>query len=158
MPERKILAENIRAFRKKYHLSQYEMASECGISQEVLSLVERQIENITLDTLQKFAAFMGKNVAILLTPNEIKEGFEMEITYQVIKENHNHEDIGNYISYGIAAVSVQGNKAIIIDAVSDIFVDYQRAKNFIHICNKNKLLIEHLYDVIDDVVSSVDTI
>ena len=34
VPEKRILADNLIEYRKKHHMSQYEMAEECGISKE----------------------------------------------------------------------------------------------------------------------------
>lgn len=70
MPERKILSDNIVTFRRVSAFSQMEMAMECGISVETLSLIEREQANPTLDVLQKIAARMGITVAELLKQND----------------------------------------------------------------------------------------
>lgn len=46
--------------------TQFEFASNCGISIETLSLIERQKTNPTLETMQKIAAYTDLTVAELL--------------------------------------------------------------------------------------------
>lgn len=76
MPEKKILAENLKEIRRKHHISQFEFAEECGISQEALSLLERCKGNPTLESLQLIAAYSGYTVPELLSPlkNDDEEG------------------------------------------------------------------------------------
>lgn len=70
MPEIMILAQNIRRIRKEMKLSQLQFSLECGISLDILSLIERQDSNPRLSTLQKISAYTGETVADLLTPPE----------------------------------------------------------------------------------------
>lgn len=67
MPETKILAENLIRIRKKMKKTQMEFAAECGISKEILSLIERQLTDPKLSTVQKIAAYTNYTVAELLT-------------------------------------------------------------------------------------------
>ena len=74
MPEKKILAENLKQLRHIHNLSQFEFAYECGISQEAISLLERGKGNPTLESLQLIAAYSGYTVSELLSPiKNIKE-------------------------------------------------------------------------------------
>ena len=66
MPERSVLAKRVKAYRKALHKSQFEIAGEMGFSMEELSLIEREIANPSLDTMQKIAAHMGITVSELL--------------------------------------------------------------------------------------------
>ncbi len=70
MPEKKILADNLKRLRQMRHLSQFEFAYECGISQEAISLLERGKGNPTLESLQLLAAYSGYTVSELLSPLE----------------------------------------------------------------------------------------
>lgn len=66
MPENKALADAVKLLRKSLHQNQFEFASNCGISIETLSLIERQKTNPTLETIQKIAAYADLTVADLL--------------------------------------------------------------------------------------------
>lgn len=67
MPECEILAKNLKVIRKKMKKSQIDFAAECGISKEILSLMERQKTDPKLSTIQKVAAYTDCSVAELLT-------------------------------------------------------------------------------------------
>ena len=67
MPETEILAENLIRIRRRMKKSQMEFAAECGISKEILSLLERQKTDPKLSTVQKIAAYTNYTVAELLT-------------------------------------------------------------------------------------------
>lgn len=66
MPENRALANTVKHIRKTMHQNQFEFASNCGISVETLSLIERQRTNPTLETMQKIAAYTDLTVAELL--------------------------------------------------------------------------------------------
>ena len=66
MPENAALAQKIKYLRKIMQQTQFEFASNCGISIETLSLIERQKTNPTLETMQKIAAYTDLTVAELL--------------------------------------------------------------------------------------------
>lgn len=70
MPENKILAENLKKIRKDMKKSQMEFAAECGISTEILSLIEREKTDPKLSTLKKIAAYTDHTVAELFIKNE----------------------------------------------------------------------------------------
>ena len=66
MPECEALAKNIKRIRTNMELSQMEFAAECGISTEILSLIEREKTDPKLSTLQKMAAYVGCEVTDLI--------------------------------------------------------------------------------------------
>ena len=66
MPEIEALAKYLKEFRKINKETQFEFAANVGISIEELSLMEREIANPSLDTLQKIAAYTGNTVSELL--------------------------------------------------------------------------------------------
>lgn len=70
MPECEALSKNVKEIRKNMNLSQMEFAAECGISTEILSLIERQKTDPRLSTIQKIAAYADVNVYELLKPKE----------------------------------------------------------------------------------------
>ena len=66
MPENEALAKNIKTIRKQMKKSQIEFAAECGISTEILSLIERQKTDPKLSTIQKAAAYTNHTVSDLI--------------------------------------------------------------------------------------------
>lgn len=70
MPESEILANNLKIIRRKMKKSQIDFAAECGISTEILSLMERQKTDPKLSTMKKIAAYSDCTVAELLMKNE----------------------------------------------------------------------------------------
>lgn len=66
MPENEALAKNIKTIRKQMKKSQIEFAAECGISTEILSLIERQKTDPKLSTIQKVAAYTNRTVSDLI--------------------------------------------------------------------------------------------
>ena len=70
MPEKKILSENIKALRKRYELSQFEFAEECGINKDTLGRIEREEYNPSLELLQLIAAYSGLTVSELLSKKD----------------------------------------------------------------------------------------
>ena len=70
MPEKETLAKKIKEVRIELEETQFEFASNIGISIEMLSLIERRKANPSLDTLQKIAAYTGQTVSELLQTEE----------------------------------------------------------------------------------------
>lgn len=68
MPELTTMAEKIILFRHRHNLSQFEFASDCGMSADNLGIIERGTTNPTLETMQKIAHRMGITVSELLDP------------------------------------------------------------------------------------------
>ena len=76
MPELTIFAVRMKQIRTKMGLTKAEFAAMVGISEEEVSLIEReQLTDIKLSTLQKVAAMTGLTVSELLSvePEEDSE-------------------------------------------------------------------------------------
>lgn len=67
---RAVLAQNIKAFRRKKGLSQEELAEQCGLHRTYIGSVERLERNVTLSTLEVLASTLGVSVPDLLTEYE----------------------------------------------------------------------------------------
>ena len=67
-----ILADNIRAYRKRKHNSQEELADVCDLHRTYVGSVERGERNVTLSTLEIFAVALGVSVPELLTKKATK--------------------------------------------------------------------------------------
>jgi transcriptional regulator with XRE-family HTH domain len=64
---RKVLADNIRAYRTREGLSQDEFAAKCGLHRTYVGSVERLERNVTLATLELLAKATGVSAALLIT-------------------------------------------------------------------------------------------
>lgn len=63
---RRNFGENLRTARLKAGLSQAELGSRVGRSQQYVSLVEVGHENLTLDTMSMLASIVGQDVVSML--------------------------------------------------------------------------------------------
>lgn len=66
MPEKRALSRKVKEIRRELKMSQIDFAAECGISTEILSLIEREKTDPKLSTLQMIAAYTGCEVSELL--------------------------------------------------------------------------------------------
>lgn len=74
MPELMIFAVRMKKIRTKMGLTQAEFAAMVGISEEEVSLIEREkLTDIKLSTLQKVAAMTGLTVSELLSVEPAEE-------------------------------------------------------------------------------------
>lgn len=73
------------------------------------------------------------------------------IQYRAIKEQHYHQDIGNYIAWGIqGSQSSPGVPGTVSVYISDIFLNEKEAADFAQRCTGAKLSLMHLADVVED--------
>ena len=136
--EREILAAKLKEFRKSEALNQFEFAEDCGISREVLSLIERERENVTIDTVQLIATRIGVTVSELLSCTN-------SITYVVIPSFVEIE--GEIVkTYGIGTI----RNNILIDYVADISTNFNKVKALALRWNKLNLSPIHLRDAVED--------
>jgi transcriptional regulator with XRE-family HTH domain len=73
-PLTRILADNIRAYRRFRQLSQEELADQCNLHRTYVGSVERGERNVTLKTLETLAAALGVSVPELLTARIFEDG------------------------------------------------------------------------------------
>ncbi len=139
MEEREIIAQRIKEYRVKENLNQYEFAEECGISRNLLSLIERKNDNITLDTLMLLSSRMGTTLPQLLRHNEI--------LYFVLPSKIEIEGVV-YNTYGIGAIE----DYTVVDYILDLSTDFDRVKQFVKLCNDEGLSLIHLRDVAEDFI------
>jgi transcriptional regulator with XRE-family HTH domain len=67
MELRKIVAQNIRAYRIAKRVSQEDLADLCGLHRTYVGSVERCERNVTLSSLEVLAKALGVSVPELLT-------------------------------------------------------------------------------------------
>ncbi len=70
------------------------------------------------------------------------------MTYEVMAEDKESED-HLYTAFGIRAVDSDGRVAL---SISDVFCHYEDAVRLVHRCNKGKLALVHLMDVVEDIL------
>lgn len=63
---RRVLGDNIRAFRRQAHLSQEKLAEKADLNTTYISDVERGVENISLDALIRIATALKVSLADLI--------------------------------------------------------------------------------------------
>ena len=137
MPEKIYLARYIKDYRRRNQLSQFEMAEECGVHADTISLIEREHENLKLETMQKIAAYIGCTVSEMLCGDE---------TYRIVESSIVDEKGIRHSVYGVEAVEVA--------EYLNIFADFNEAQQFVEICNRLELSPIHIRDVIDDFINS----
>ena len=79
MPEFEALSQNVKRIRKELKLSQLEFALECGLSMEIISMIECQKTDPKLSTIQKIAAFTGHTPSELLTLDDINNNDNKDV-------------------------------------------------------------------------------
>ena len=72
---RKILADNLLAFRKFEKISQEEISFRSDVSKDTISLIERKKTNVRLDILEKLAAYTGLTIPELFTEGFVENEF-----------------------------------------------------------------------------------
>ncbi len=65
-PVRMKLAEQIKRLRKKSGYTQRDMAEKMGVIQQYISKIERGYENVSIDTLQRIAKALNKELMLKL--------------------------------------------------------------------------------------------
>lgn len=79
----------------------------------------------------------------------------MQLTYEMTENTFTNND-GTHINiYGIKAVGKIGFKKKILAYIPNIFIDKDNAKEFISLCNTEKLELRHLKNVVDDIDPSL---
>lgn len=57
------------------------------------------------------------------------------------------------MTYGVACVKTKGGKSEVVKSIPDVTSDQRIAQRIVDICNENDLSVEHLSDVIEDVIN-----
>jgi transcriptional regulator with XRE-family HTH domain len=66
---RQKLGESVRYYRKRARLSQEKLAEEASLSTVFISHIERGVENVSMDAVQRIAKALGVRV------NDLTRGF-----------------------------------------------------------------------------------
>ena len=73
----------------------------------------------------------------------------MQVIYTLRTDIVTDEDNHKHIVYGINALDIFGS---VLKSVDDIFFDKNKAEEFVKLCNEEKLELNHLQDVVEDVL------
>jgi len=74
------------------------------------------------------------------------------ISYQAIKENLQSEELGSYVSYGIAVFRIDNLKNKKLGFISDIFTDKHQAEKTAQLFTQMELDPDHFFDVVSDII------
>jgi transcriptional regulator with XRE-family HTH domain len=67
---KRVLADNLRLLRLKQRLSQDVLADEAGVTQALVSAIERGRANPTVESLERLALVLGVRIAELFAEGE----------------------------------------------------------------------------------------
>lgn len=137
MDERDLLSTKLKEFRKEHNLNQFEFAEDCGVSKDIVSLIERCKDNVTLDTVQLFAARMGITVSEMFSRSDVIY-FVVPGTVEIEGKIHT--------TYGIGAIK----NGVLQKHIPDISTSFNKVKMLVFDCNDNGLSLTHLNDIIED--------
>ena len=73
----------------------------------------------------------------------------MKVKYILRTDTVTDEENNEFTVYGITAIDILGN---MLKSYEDIFFSKEKAKKFVKLCNKEKLELIHLQDVVEDVL------
>ena len=150
LPEIKILAQKVKKIRREMRESQIVFAANCGISTEILSLIENERSNPRLSTMQKIAAHTNYTVSELLK-NESKRLNDMKYLYQVnTNVIINDKNKNAFYTYG---VDVLYKKETIL-SIPNISDSYSMVYQLVKKCNVYGLDVIHITDVIEDTLKA----
>lgn len=136
--ERATLAKKVKNFRKENHINQFEFAEDCGISNGLVSMIERKNTNITLDTLQLLAARMDKTVSYLLESPEL-------YTYCLIPTIVCVNEV-DVLTYGIGVLK----NNVMLEYVLDISDDHNAVYALMELCDKGQVDPIHLKEIVEN--------
>ncbi len=72
--------------------------------------------------------------------------------YDVVKENHSDNEIGNYDTFGIVAFRIADGAKEKLCHIEDVFLNETKAKEFTQKCNDFQLSPVHIYDAVLDAI------
>jgi len=79
---------NLEKLRKSAHLTQCKLGRQLGLSQQVISRIERDISTITLDHLLLLADFYHVSIDYLLDRTKVKRNWEEQQIISAVLEEH----------------------------------------------------------------------
>ncbi|MBQ2898018.1 MAG: helix-turn-helix transcriptional regulator [Clostridia bacterium] len=130
------LAQKIRTYREANNLTQFEFAESSGMSEALVSLIERAKENVQLDTMDLLAVRMNISVAEL---------FSSDTTYFLIDSDITIED-SIIKTYGIGVIKDYR----LLDYILDISTNQDEIQNLVFDLNEYELDAVHFREYIED--------
>ncbi len=79
----------------------------------------------------------------------------MTCLYKLTTDFVYDEENKKHVTYGIAAVDAFGR---VIKSFSDVFFDKAKAEHLVTLCNREKLSLIHLEDVVEDALTEQYTV
>lgn len=132
------LAQKVKQFREANELTQFEFAEDCGISEDLVSLIEREKNNTTLDTLDLLSVRMNISVAELFMTSTLYFLIDSNITIEGTTAK----------TYGIGVIK----DYVLLDHILDISTDREEIQNLVYDLNEYELDAAHFREYIEDFV------
>lgn len=133
------LAKKVKQYRETNNLTQFEFAEDCGVSEDLISLIEREKENVKLDTLDLLSVRMNLSVAELFSSNTIYFLIESDVTIEGTTAK----------TYGIGVVKDYK----LLDHILDISTNQEEIQNLVYDLNEYELDTVHFREYIEDFIS-----
>ena len=130
------LAQKVKQFRETNNLTQFEFAEDCGISEDLVSLIERGKNNVTIDTLDLLSVRMNISVAELLSSTTLYFLIESGITIEGTTAK----------TYGIGMIEDYK----LSDYILDISTNKAEIENLVFDLNEYELDAVHFQEYIED--------
>lgn len=155
---RKVIGNRLKYYRKRYDLSQHDVADKCNMDQKDISKVENHVDNIGVDKIDQICKglqlhayemvidFGEISVKDLLTKCVFtKEVVVMLYQYYMLMSRMLDEDSNRtYQAYGIGIVGQS------VPCIKDISTDERFVQSLVDLCNLHCVNPVHLIDVIED--------
>lgn len=71
-------------------------------------------------------------------------------TYKIMEETICEKEVGNYTTFGVCIYNDETTESIV--TIHDVFLQKQKAEEFVNKCNALNLDPIHIFDVIEDTI------
>jgi len=155
---RKVIGNRLKYYRKRYELSQHDVADNCKMDEKDISKVENHVDNIGVDKIDQICKglrlhayelvidFGEISVKDLLTKSVFTEEVVVMLYqyYMLINRMLDEDTNRAYQAYGIGIVGQS------VPCIKDISTDERFVQSLVALCNMNGVNPNHLKDVVND--------
>lgn len=132
------LAQKVKSYREENNLTQFEFAESSGMSEALVSLIERAKENVQLDTMDLLAVRMNISVAELFSSSTIYFLIESDVTIENVTAK----------TYGVGVIKDYK----LLDYILDVSLEREEIENLVFDLNEYELDAVHFREYIEDFV------
>lgn len=76
----------------------------------------------------------------------------MKVKYIMTKNTYSDNETER-VGYGIAAVKKERGNQTVVQVYNDMSAEYEKVKGLVRLCNKGRLSLIHLPDVVEDFIT-----